>query len=364
MNILVACDSFKGALSSECCNQAITKGLKGHQVYTYPIADGGEGSLKALLSQPGWVEKSVMAHNLRGEMIKAHYAVYQEVAAVEVAELLGIQWVDEYYTPENTSSYGLGECVRYIAENETVQYIILMLGGTGIVDGGIGFGEAIGIRYQDEQHRYITQVTGKDLERIAFIDEQDKMDFSNIQFWAGCDVQAPLTGKDGAVCLFGAQKGIQNLKEYEKWMQHYRKICDVSEQPGDGAAGGLGFFMRVFLGAQFKSGFDMIVQAQHWNQILPDIDCVLTGEGKMDAQSLLGKLPFKVAQYTDKPTIALVGQSDVSPLEIQKSPLTAVFPIVQFPCSLEEAMKHTEEWLYKTTKQVIQVIEECENGVN
>lgn len=358
MNILVACDSYKGALSSQCCNQAIAKALCGHQVYSYPIADGGEGSLQALLSQPHWVKKQVIAHNLRGEKISAHYAMYKETAVIEVAELLGLQWVDKKYTPDKTSSYGLGECVRAIVEKEWVHDIIFMLGGTGIVDAGIGFGEAIGIRYRAENGQWLTNVTGSDLGRIAVIDETKKMDLKGIRFWAGCDVTAPLTGKEGSVLLFGAQKGITQLADYERAMIHYRKVCGVSEKAGDGAAGGLGFFLRVFLGASLTSGFDIIVQAQHWADVLPQIDYVITGEGRMDRQSLLGKVPFKVAQYTKKPTIALVGQSEVSIEEIRQSPLTAVFPIAQYPCSLEEAMNKTAEWLTKTTSQVMQCIEE------
>lgn len=362
MKFLVALDSFKGALTSQEGNQAIEQVLlqHGHQVISFPIADGGEGSLQALKVVPGWQEVTTTAHNLRGEMVTAWMMVNQQTVVIEVAELIGIQWVNADYPPQKTSSYGLGELIRFAITKMGAREIVLMLGGTGVVDGGIGLGEALGIRYYDLNHQLLKHVTGSDLGKIAAVDvTRFEQQIADVSFVVGSDVDAPLTGKLGAVRLFGPQKGIapQDITTYEEWMCHYAKVCGFPQQPGDGAAGGLGYFARCFFKARVESGFDYLVKAQNWAKQLATVDVVITGEGKMDEQSLLGKLPVKIAAYTHKPTIALVGQLQVPVTKVQQAGLWTAIPISQQPSSLQQAMAKTKDWLQATMEEILSMIE-------
>lgn len=362
MRFLVALDSFKGALTSQDGNQAIEQVLlqHGHQVISFPIADGGEGSLFALKAVSGWREVTTTAHNLRGEEVTARLAVNKQTAVIEVAELVGIQWVNADYPPQKTSSYGIGELIRFAITEVGANEIVLMLGGTGVVDGGIGLGEALGIRYYDENHRLLKQVTGADLGKIAAFDlTQFEQHIAGVSFIVGSDVDARLTGQLGAVELFGPQKGIapKDISTYEAWMCHYAKVCGFPQQAGDGAAGGLGYFARCFLKARVESGFDYLVKAQNWTQQLATVDVVITGEGKMDEQSLLGKLPVKIAKYTQKPTVALVGQLQVPISQVQQAGLWTAIPISQQPSSLQQAMGKTADWLKATMEEILPMIE-------
>lgn len=360
MKVLVAIDSFKGALKSQDCNQVVKDVLtqKGHQVISFPIADGGEGSLRALEGLPDWKQVMTPAHNSRFEYIEAPLMFNGDTAVIETAITAGLQWNNEDWPPERLTSIGVGEQIRYADEVLKAKEIVVMLGGTGVVDGGIGIGEALGIRYYDKDHHLLQSLTGSSLQEISQIDVT-RAHFPKAKIIMGSDVNAPLTGDLGAVYCFGRQKGIKpaDLASYEQMMISYRDCCGFSESAGDGAAGGIGYFLHHFLKAEVMSGFTYLVSVQDWKKHLKGVDLVITGEGKMDEQSLLGKLPVKIATYTNKPTIAFVGQLTVSIHKVQQAGLLTAIPIIQYPCGLQTAMQDTADHLQKSVEEILPLIE-------
>ena len=358
MKVFVAFDSFKGSISSQAANQMVAKAFReeGFTVVTKAVADGGEGSVAALLNNGGLPIAIPSVNSLFQPVIDTvAYFPSQQTAFVEVANTIGLHF-NHHHSPYQLSSYGVGLTIKTLVEQYKVKHIVLMLGGTGTIDAGIGMGEALGLIYYDQENRPLTKVTGKDLKQIAKIETQALTQYQTIQFSVGHDVIAPLLGPTGAVYGFGQQKGLLDTQflDYETMMCHFLNVSGGEEQKGDGAAGGLGYFCRHFLQATTQSGFSYIAEYGQFNQ-LKEIDLVITGEGQCDEQSLLGKLPLQVANYFQKPTLLLVGSIAHCHLTVPK-PIIGIYPITAYPCSLQEAMKQTESFLYYTAKQIAKTL--------
>lgn len=359
MKALIAMDSFKGTLSSKEVNHIVQQAFseEGFDVITKAVADGGEGSVDALLNNgaESLMIPSVNSYFEPMDDIVA-YMPHEKTAFIEVAHTIGLQFNDAHHSPEQLSSYGVGLTIRHVITHYDVTRIVLMLGGTGTIDAGIGLGEALGVRYYNHHHQLLTHVTGQTLSEIAFVDDSALNEYQHITFELGHDVTAKLTGEYGAVYGFGKQKGVvyNQLSTYESWMNHFRMLTRGNEQEGDGAAGGLGYFCRHFLHATAKSGFDYIAHYGQFSE-LKDCDIVITGEGCCDQQSLLGKLPMQVAQYFQRPTFLLVGQVPDASIIIPK-PIVSIYPITLHPCTLDEAMTKTTSFLYYTAKQLAKTL--------
>lgn len=363
MKILVAMDAFKGSLTSEEANQIAAKGLciSGNEVKTLAVADGGEGSVDALLNVTGDAEE-IRVHNLAGDVVDITVAYLEEcqTAVIETASMCGIHFLDatDKTHPLHTSSYGLGEAMRWAVHHLNIDTLVLMLGGTGVLDAGIGMGEALGVRYYDKNGEELHHVTGIDLARIAKIDATNAKHLLNgIEIKIGTDVEAPLVGPKGAVCLFGPQKGLelQELPLYNEAMQHFVHAIGADSVNGDGAAGGIAFFLRFVLHGKIESGFELLKEYQDWAGLLTWADLVITGEGRIDDQTVLGKLPVRVADCAYRyqtSVIALCGALHLSQETLRRYHIDAGFSIMQSPSSVKDAMSFSREWLLQTAEGI------------
>lgn len=363
MNILVACDSFKGSLTSKEANQIIAEVFeeKGFSVVKKTIADGGEGSIEAFV-EAGAKKYFLPTVNSLGEPIQAAvaYQAQQKILMIESAQASGIQYCkgtkDSH--PKYTSSYGTGLLLKRALDKFPAQKVYLMLGGTGTIDAGIGFGEALGVKFYTQDGTPLINIKGKDLATIARLDTSLAQSYlAGIDFCLGSDVTAPLCGSQGAVYQFGKQKGLlsSEQEDYEKAMHCFLQQSQGEDFAGAGAAGGLAYFCRQFLGARQQSGFTIFTQNTTW-PTPEEIDFVITGEGHCDAQSLMGKLPWQVIQYMQKPSFIITG--GVTQREIAQYPkyLVAILPIIAEACSLEEALKEARVNLRRTAEQLANIL--------
>ncbi|MBN2794248.1 MAG: glycerate kinase [Clostridia bacterium] len=354
MKILVATDSFKETLTSLEIGEIIRDTLVDHEVSIVPLSDGGEGLLEAIGGKDNLVHCETVDGLFR--KIKGCYHLRGEIAIIEAAVSNGIGLLcDEEKNPMNTSTYGLGLLIKDAVE-KGARKILVGIGGSCTNDGGIGMLEALGVEFYHQDER-LHRLTGKDLEQIDHIHIGTfKAIYGNVDIEVACDVDNPLLGEEGATWVYGPQKGGTEkvLISLEKAMSHYsqlvRKILnkDWSTYPGAGAAGGLGFAFLSFFEGNLKKGIELVLDYNQFNEQLKSCDLVITGEGKIDHQSLRGKViqgVLKRAQDFGIPVIAIAGQSETS-VGFRKS-----FSVVPAYCSLEESMKNPKDCLIKMLKQ-------------
>ena len=323
MRILIAPDKFKGSLNADAVARAIAAGIRSilpeAELEIVPLADGGEGTAEAIqLARGGeWIDCSV--HDALGRPITGRYAWLEEpaLAIIQMSAAAGLaQLLPNERNPVNASTFGVGEMLR-AATTRGADQIILGLGGSATNDGGFGMARALGFRFLDASEKELTgSVSGLlDLARIASPEE-----LFLPKIVAACDVRNPLLGPDGATRIFGAQKGA-TPEQCEVLERALTRLADVAtrtfhqehrEQPGAGAAGGLGFGLLTFAGARIRSGFEVVAEMIDLGKKIARADLVITGEGKLDRQTLSGKAPAGVAQMAranNKPVFAIVGQA-------------------------------------------------------
>lgn len=300
MKIVIAPDSFKGTLSAYEAAALISKAAKEcfpeAQVISVPLADGGEGSLACFRSAIGGNYVPVKVCNPYLEPIEAKYLLKDDLAVIEIAECVGLPLVEGRKHVRLTSTYGVGELIRN-AIDKGAREIILALGGSSTNDGGAGMAAALGARFTDEEGMPMLP-TGGTLEDIDSADFSglDKR-VSDVKFTAMCDVDVPLCGEGGATYVFAPQKGAaaDELESLDKGMRHYGEILntsfdtDVFSLPGGGAAGGLGAGAYAVLGAKTERGIDLVLRVTRFDEIIKDAYMVITGEGRLDRQSFMGK---------------------------------------------------------------------------
>ncbi|WP_207695766.1 glycerate 2-kinase [Enterococcus sp. DIV0212c] len=354
MNIVTAIDSMKGSLSSIEANQIIAKVFaeQGHSVKEIAIADGGEGTVDAVVKNGDGQKIEVEVHALNGQLVKVEFGWFnsEKLAVIESAAASGIQYLDgtKATHPLNTSSYGTGELIL-AAIDQGAQTIVIGLGGTGTVDGGIGLLSALGLAFFDQENQLLL-AKGSSLEKVHhFSTEHLDLRLSEVSFHIASDVTSPLLGKTGAVYMFGRQKGLaeNEMDKYERGMKNYQEIiCGTNDSvAGDGAAGGLGFAIRVFLNGSVRSGFELISEQAGLEAAIKQADLVITGEGKMDNQSLQGKVPVGIGRITKKyqvPVIAFVGSFNGDQQLFYEEGVSVILPIVDHITTLEEAMNEAE----------------------
>lgn len=368
MKIISAIDSMKGSLKSVEANRVIKEVFQDEQteVVEIAIADGGEGTVEAFVENGRGVYQKAMVHNLKGEIIQTTFGWLAEskTAIIEAAAASGSQYLDftESTHPRKTSSIGVGETILKALDKQS-ETIIIGLGGTGTVDGGIGALAALGIIFYDAKGKVLAPV-GENLAAISRINSND-LDprIKATTFIIAADVASLLTGPDGAIYMFGLQKGLLEveLPAYERAMEQYRKVLlgNKEEYAGDGAAGGLGAAFRVMLGAQVVSGLELIAKQVQLKKQLENTDLVITGEGKMDNQTLQGKVPIgisRLSQQTDIPTIAFVGEFTGDQEAFEKAGIQAIIPIVDQITTVEEAMRNAKENLRRTAKRTRELL--------
>ena len=353
--ITIAVDSFKGSLSSREVADAFEAGFRTRipdcEVRKVSIADGGEGTVDALVETLNGDYVEARVADPLGRPIVARYGVIDggTTAVMEMSAASGLPLIaPEERNPLLTSTYGTGEMIVHAMERGCRKFLV-GIGGSATNDGGTGMLRALGFRFLDAEGRELVG-GGEILERIAEIDSSNaRKELSECEFVVACDVTNPLYGPEGAAYVFAPQKGAdaamvkrldQGLRTYARAIERYNGV-QVDQIAGAGAAGGLGGGFKALLGARLERGIDMVLNAMQFDRIIAGSDLVITGEGRIDRQTTMGKAPSGVlreATAQDIPTIAIGGAVQVCD-ELEHSGFAAVLPIVAGPVMLEVAMQ-------------------------
>lgn len=325
MKIIAALDSFKGSLTSleagEACAAGIRSVLPSAQVRVVPVADGGEGTVEALTEALKGRFQECIVRGPLGEPVTAVYGISADgkTAVMEMSQASGLTLVPEKErNPLRTSTYGTGEMI-VDALPCGCRHIIMGIGGSATVDCGTGMMSALGVRFLDAQGRGL-EGCGGNLDRIMSIDASGLYEaLHGCRFSVACDVSNPLTGENGAARIFGPQKGATPsiVEELENGMCNYARVlntyagCDVASLSGAGAAGGLGAAMTAFLGASLLPGSRLMLDTIEFDRIIEGADLIITGEGCVDRQTLMGKIPYgilRAGMALNIPVIAVGGR--------------------------------------------------------
>lgn len=370
MNIIIAPDSFKGTLSAKEAAEAIATGIK--EVYPevntilLPIADGGEGTMDSLVSATKGKFVTRAVHDPLGRMIEARYGVLgdEETCVIEVAEASGLMLlIKEERNPLVTTTYGTGELIRFALDDGFRKFII-GLGGSATNDAGTGMLKALGMKFYDHSGNELKQGGGY-LHALAHIDMTNfDHRIQESTFIIASDVKNPFVGENGASKVFGPQKGAttEMVEHLDYSLSHFADIVksktgiSLHHQEGAGAAGGIGGALLAFFPAKIKEGIRVVLDAISFEQYAKDADLIITGEGKTDEQTLLGKAPFgisTVARKHKKPVILISGIVDFKDNEWNNY-FTEVHSVVDEHISEEHALTNPFASLKRKTKQVIQ----------
>ncbi len=372
MNILILPDSFKNCLSSTGVANALTEGIRRvfpeAKIEQYPVADGGEGTVKAFVNATGGKIIKCPAHDALGREIEGFYGLLpDDTAVIEMAAASGIELLKpEEKNPLITSTYGTGEIIKEALENGA-QKIILGLGGSVTNDGGTGMAKALGYRFLDINDKEIAEGGGA-LSDLAKIDNSAVADnVKKATFLIACDVQNPLTGESGASAVYGPQKGATPtmVKQLDANLHHLAETIkqdlgtDVENTPGAGAAGGMGAGSLAFLGGTLQAGFDIVTQTLSLKEKVAQADIIITGEGKIDAQTKQGKTPYAVAQLAkaaDKKVLAFAGYLGADHRELYDHGFDAIFPIAQKPMTLDESLNTAPTLLANAAERAFRML--------
>ncbi|MGI6707289.1 MAG: glycerate kinase [Clostridia bacterium] len=372
MKILLAPDSFKGSLSSleviKILKRSARRVFPSVDFLEVPIADGGEGTVDALVIAGGGEYREKIVKDPLGRPVKARYGIIrQRTAVIEMAQASGLPLLPaEERNPLITTSYGTGELIR-AALDEGLRDIIIGIGGSATNDGGIGAVQALGIKFVDAQGKELG-FGGRELARIESISiEGLDPRIKESRITVICDVTNPLTGGKGATAVYGPQKGAteEMLKELEAGMKHYARLLrettglDMDRIPGSGAAGGLGAALVGFFHAVLKPGAETILDLVGFDELLEGVDLVVTGEGKMDGQSLYGKTPLGVAERCRRrgiPVIAVAGMIGEDASRLYGHGIGSMMSTYKENLPLEEAMERAAELLEDAGDRMFRLI--------
>lgn len=373
MKVVVATDSFKGSLDSLEAGRAIADGVRDFcpdaEVVIVPVADGGEGLLNAVISGGRGTKFKCEVKGPMGLPAVAEWGVCGDSAVIESAQACGLTLVaPDERDPARADSYGVGQLIKEGLSKGHRKFIV-GLGGSAVNDGGTGMLRALGFRFLDDSGRDVDG-GGINLEKISKIDGSEVIpELKEAEFILACDVTNPLTGPEGASLVYGPQKGASaevarqlddNMKQFARTVSQHMG-GDMSQTPGAGAAGGLGFAFMSFLNARLEAGIDVVLDCLDFDDLLVGADLVFTGEGSIDGQTLMGKTPYGVLQRAkarDIPVIALGGRVSTADMtQLMEGGFSAVLPIVAAPESLEAAMKKetAQSNLRRTAGQVMRI---------
>ena len=355
MKIVIASDSFKGSLTSYEAGEAVQAAAAAvfpeAEVIVSPLADGGEGTAEALLDGLGGKRIQCDVQNPLGNTITAEYVLTDNnIAVIDIAAAAGLTLIaPEQRNPLNTTTYGVGQMIDNAIRRRCREFII-GLGGSATVDGGVGMLEALGLKFFNRFGDRIKNLKGKDVADIKHIDFSDgNRHIPECRFRVACDVENPLCGANGAAEVFGPQKGadektvrlldtaLSDLADTVK-MNFHR---DNKNTPGAGAAGGLGWAFVTFLNGTLENGTEIVMDATGLKEKLEDADVFVTGEGKTDAQSVMGKAPIRAAKAAKEAgavTVAFCGCAGEGAEAVNAEGIDSYFPILQQALTLEEAM--------------------------
>lgn len=369
MKVVIAIDSFKGSLSSMQAGNAVKAALLGLdadiQVVVKPLADGGEGTVDALSEGGKLIETTV--HGPLMQPLQAKYCILKDTAVIEMAAAAGITLVSER-NPLETTTYGVGELILDAIHRGCRRFIV-GIGGSATNDGGMGMLQALGYGFLDKNEKPVA-FGAKGLKYLTKITDTNVIpELKECTFRIACDVTNPLCGDRGCSAVYGPQKGATSsmIQEMDKWLGDYAALAANTFPkadalyPGTGAAGGMGFAFLTFTNAVLESGIKIILDETHLEDYIKDADMVVTGEGRLDGQTVMGKAPIGVAQIAkkyDKTVIAFSGCVTEDATLCNDAGIDAFFPILRGVITLEEAMSRetAEKNLIAAAEQVFRLV--------
>ena len=348
LNVTIAIDSFKGSLSSMEAGRAVAEGVRrampGANCTVRPLADGGEGTVDALVAGLGGELRRVEVTGPAGRPVTAKYGLVGATAVMEMAEAAGITLVSgAERNALATTTYGVGEMVLDAARAGATSFVI-GIGGSATNDAGAGMLQALGWRLVDAKGREIPR-GGAALRQVAAVVAPERSPVRGLSFRIACDVKNPLCGPQGASAVYGPQKGAtpEDVRMLDAALAHFASVVgDTAEHPGDGAAGGLGFAFRRFLGGELVPGVELILGETRLADYVRDADVVVTGEGRLDGQTVMGKAPIgvaRVAKVFGKPVLAFSGCLGDGAEAVNGAGIDAFFPILRKIATLDEALE-------------------------
>lgn len=374
MNIVVAMDSFKETLSAkEVCNSiesSFNRVFKDINIIKVPLADGGEGTVEALVDATNGRVVEVKVLDPIQREIKACYGVLgnNKTAIIEMAMASGLELLHENEkNPMNTTSYGFGQLIKEAYTNG-IRDFILGLGGSATNDAGIGMLQALGAKFYDEEKNELPIIGAKYIKDIDSFDISSLEQYKDINIEVACDVKNSLCGKNGASFVFGKQKGATSemIKQLDISILNFAKLCEkkfnkkTKEIEGCGAAGGLGFALITFLNAKLNSGIDIVIKHVDLENHIKNALFVITGEGRIDSQTIQGKTPIgvaKLAKKYDKKVIAIAGCTSNDYEIVFEHGIDAVFDTTPISMDFESIKKEAKKNLELTAYNVAKLIE-------
>ncbi|WLD93818.1 glycerate kinase [Alkalihalobacillus sp. AL-G] len=373
MKIVVAPDSFKGSISAKDICSTVTIGVKRvfpeAIVKEIPLADGGEGTMENMVHASNGTTKQVDVTGPIGKKIKAEYGLLgdNQTVVVEMAQASGLPLLQDHEKdPMKTTTFGTGELIKHALDDGFRKFIV-GLGGSATNDGGTGMLRALGMSFHRKDGTHLPE-GGAALIDLDHVDDS-KLDprLKECSIVIASDVTNKLCGPDGASAVFGPQKGAtaDMVKQLDKALNHFSEVVltqmdtDMSELVGGGAAGGVGAALITFLDAEIQPGIDIIMEKLNFESDIKDAQLVITGEGRLDSQTLSGKVingVSKRAQMQGVPVIALCGGLDLETNKFDDLGILSAFTIVPGPCQLEEAMVSASNWIPDRIEAIMRVL--------
>ncbi|MDX9811824.1 MAG: glycerate kinase [Bacteroidales bacterium] len=404
-NIVIASDKFKGSLTASEASMSIAHGLRlgaaardlpyDLKVNVIPMADGGEGFLSVAGRSDFFKRKEVMVYEPLGRSFKSYYLLSEEkaFAVIEMAMACGLGLLEkDEYNPLEATTFGLGQLISAAIE-EGVTHIIIGIGGSATNDGGTGMLQALGYSFRDKNGNEIRGgedefMSGSVLQNICTIDDTlVKKELRRVKFTVACDVDNPLLGPAGATYVYAAQKGADDseLVILESGMRNFAEaaerylgfkssfLCDsssfvgfdFSDFPGSGAAGGVGFATRSFLNAELIPGWRVAAELSGADDAISNADLVISGEGRLDSQTLSGKLVEGIAILSkryDKPVWVFCGENLLTQDELKEAHIERVFEIVKKSHSINDSMSRAKELLEKISQESATFLPELQSN--
>ncbi|MDK2563663.1 glycerate kinase [Romboutsia sedimentorum] len=375
MKIVISIDSLKGSLTSIEAGNAIKKGIlnvdNNADITIMPLADGGEGTVEALVEGMNGEEQTITVTGPINEKVNAKYGILKDTntAIIEMAQASGLPLVPtELRNPLNTNTYGVGEIIKEAIQKGCRNFIV-GIGGSATNDGGVGMLQALGYEFYDENNNLVG-LGGKVLNQIKSIKIDNRLkELDECSFKIACDVNNPLHGKNGAAYIYGPQKGASKeiVKELDRGLINFSEVVkkelnkDIAHIEGVGAAGGLGFAFLGFLNSKLESGIKIILDEINLDEIIKDADFVITGEGRLDNQTAMGKAPIGVAKLAKKykaKVIAIAGCTTDDALKCNEEGIDAYFSIINSAMTIDEAMnkENAINNMVSTTTQIFNLI--------
>ena len=372
MKIVIAPDSFKGSLTSMqiigIIKEEALKVIQDCDLVEIPIADGGEGTIEALIHGTSYELIDRIVKGPRGIPFHAFYGAAGDTAIIEMAACSGLPLLEnDDRNPKETTSIGTGQMIIH-ALNDGFRKFLIGIGGSATNDGGTGALEALGVKFMDHKGNIMNNMCGGKLKDIGSIDTSNldpRLKDCDIQVM--CDVNNPLTGDKGATFVYGPQKGADKrmLHELEEGMLHYEKLLEslfckaVGRLEGAGAAGGMGAALMAFLDASLISGIEAVLNFVDFEERIKSADLIITGKGRVDEQSAYGKVIYGIMQYANQykiPVVVIAGGASEGAEAVYELGVKAILTLPDRPMTLDACIENAEKLMARTSFNLFQLL--------